>query len=160
MPSLLHQLVQEPVEGGLPVPKQLKTEVDIARELKPLEAGITELGEPSLYACPECHGVLLEVKDGKNSRFRCHTGHAFSVNALLSDMDGRIEEALWNANRALQEKAMLLRHLAEHEEAREGGFGKELLERAEDTERRSEVLRRATFEQIDAAQPHIDQEAA
>jgi two-component system chemotaxis response regulator CheB len=30
-------------------------------------------------------------------RFRCHTGHAFSLQTLLVDTDEAIDESLWNA---------------------------------------------------------------
>jgi two-component system chemotaxis response regulator CheB len=29
------------------------------------------VGNPSVFACPECHGVLWEVKEGRLGRFRC-----------------------------------------------------------------------------------------
>jgi len=58
------------------VPKEIEIEVNIAKEQKALEAGVLQLGEPSNYACPECHGVLLQRKEGSIWRFRCHTGHA------------------------------------------------------------------------------------
>jgi two-component system chemotaxis response regulator CheB len=41
------------------------------------------MGGPSRYACPECHDVPLELKDGERVRFRCHTGRALDEGALL-----------------------------------------------------------------------------
>lgn len=120
MAPLLVQLACTPVnqKGASPVPKRLETEVKIAKENNALEAGITQWGEPSLYACPECHGVLLQLKEGNNVRFRCHTGHAYSLEALLAEFSERTEETLWNAIRSMEETVLLLRRtatqLAEH----------------------------------------------
>lgn len=69
-----------------------------------LEAGVTSLGEPSNYACPECHGVLLEMKEGDRVRFRCHTGHAYSLESLMAEIDEAIQDSLWNAIRSSDEK--------------------------------------------------------
>ena len=35
-------------------------------------------GEPSPYSCPECGGVLWELKNGELMRFRCRVGHAYT----------------------------------------------------------------------------------
>lgn len=71
-----------------------------------------ELGEPSIYACPECHGVLLQIREGSNARFRCHTGHAYSPETLLADLNVHTEEALWRAIRSMEETILLLRRMA------------------------------------------------
>lgn len=76
-------------EGVREVPEKLEIEVKIAKEDKATEAGVLRLGDPSLYACPDCHGVLLRVDDAALQRFRCHTGHAYTLEALLSVMDER-----------------------------------------------------------------------
>ena len=62
----------------------MSVEVKIAMEHNPVDAGLERIGEPSSFACPECHGVLLQLKEGTRTRFRCHTGHAYSVNSLLA----------------------------------------------------------------------------
>ena len=72
------------------------------------------MGEPSTFACPECHGVLLQMKEGGRVRFRCHTGHAYSVESLMAEMSEGIEAALWNAIRSLQEGALMLEQLSSH----------------------------------------------
>ena len=67
---------------------------------------------PSQFTCPECHGSLWEVLDGKLVRYRCRTGHAFSPDTLASEQTQYIEEALFTALRALEENGALLRRLA------------------------------------------------
>ena len=69
-------------------------------------------GTPSPFACPECHGVLWEVKEGELLRFRCRVGHAYTADALRVAMSEATEDALWASMRALEEKAALLRRMA------------------------------------------------
>lgn len=71
-------------------------------------------GTPAPYTCPECGGALWEVEEGRNLlRFRCHVGHAFTAEALLSEQDANFDNALWRALRALEENADLSRRMAE-----------------------------------------------
>jgi len=58
--------------------------------------------------------VLLRVDEGGHKRFRCHTGHAYSAETLLAAINERVEDALWNAVRAIDEGARYAGHLAEH----------------------------------------------
>ena len=46
-------------------------------------------------------------------RFRCHTGHAFSLKALLAEVNESIDTGLRDTMRAIEERIMLLRHMAE-----------------------------------------------
>jgi two-component system, chemotaxis family, protein-glutamate methylesterase/glutaminase len=70
-------------------------------------------GEPSPYSCPECGGVLWELRDGELLRFRCRVGHAYTSDVLLTDQVDTVERALWTALRALEEQGALKRRLAE-----------------------------------------------
>lgn len=129
-------------EGALPVPQEVDIEVKIARDDNAKEAGLLKLGAPSKYACPECHGVLLQMRDQIPVRFRCHTGHAYTLESLLSEMDEAIEDSLWNAIRALEERVMLIRQASEHVRAAHDG-GEALAARAEETQRRADLVRQA-----------------
>lgn len=73
-------------------------------------------GTPSIYTCPECHGTLWEVEEGTVVRFRCRTGHAFSIDSLLSEQTQALDAALWAALRALEEKVDLGNRLADRAE--------------------------------------------
>jgi two-component system chemotaxis response regulator CheB len=135
-------------QGGYEVPEELNIEVGIAKEDRGLERGLAEIASPSIFACPECHGTLLQLKENGRTRYRCHTGHAYSADSLLSEITEGVEASLWNAIRAIDESVMLLRHMAEHvREAGNGdGVAEQFLEKAEDAERRSALVRRAVFE--------------
>jgi two-component system chemotaxis response regulator CheB len=73
---------------------------------------------PSHFACPECGGTLWQLKEGNLERFRCHTGHGFTIEALLSSQNGKLEGALWSAVRVLMERAALHRQIANRTESR------------------------------------------
>jgi len=56
--------------------------------------------------------VLVRLDEGGIPRFRCHTGHAFSLDTLLAVTTETVEETLWGALRAIEESVMLLRESA------------------------------------------------
>ena len=129
-------------EGEFQVPKEVQIEVNIAKEQSAIDAGVLTLGQPSNYACPECHGVLLQVKDDKLFRFRCHTGHAYSIESLMADITEKMEDALWNTIRAFEEGELFMRKAAEHvRENHNGHTAENFLARAEETKRRSACMR-------------------
>ena len=102
----------------------------------------TQPGIPSTMSCPECHGVLWEVKDDELVRFRCRVGHAYSDEALLVHQSENLEAALWTALRALEEHSALSRRLA----ARAGYRGhahsaSAFTEQAMDAEHHASVIR-------------------
>ena len=89
----------------------MRVETTIALEGKGLAAGVTKLGKVSEYTCPDCHGVLVQIEEGRIVRFCCHTGHAFSLKTLLAEVNKAIDNALWASLRAVEERALLLRHM-------------------------------------------------
>lgn len=70
-------------------------------------------GTPSVFACPECHGVLWEVKEGDLVQFRCRVGHSYGSESLAMELSETSESALWAAMRALEEKAAMQRRIAD-----------------------------------------------
>jgi two-component system, chemotaxis family, protein-glutamate methylesterase/glutaminase len=114
--SRLHAVPDYPAS---PVPHRMQVENLIAREGNGLEAGSMEIGKPSKYTCPACHGVLVEIEEGSILRFRCHTGHAFSLKTLLADVNAAIDTGLWDTLRAVEERILLLNRM--HEQAETSG---------------------------------------
>jgi two-component system chemotaxis response regulator CheB len=98
--------------NGKSVPTELNEEVGVAEmKMDALEA--ERQGDPSVFSCPECQGVLWEVKDGELVRYRCRVGHAYSSESLLSSKSEELEAALWSALRALEESAAISRRMAD-----------------------------------------------
>jgi two-component system chemotaxis response regulator CheB len=145
--ALLIELAQqEAAASSLPASEELNTEVDIALEHNPIDAGVLKLGKPSIYTCPECHGALLEVDRSPLARYRCHTGHAFTAYSLVEEIDEKIENALWEVIRILDEHMSLLRQLAE--KAHENGdhaTAEHYFDHIEYTKKSSGALRQITF---------------
>jgi two-component system, chemotaxis family, protein-glutamate methylesterase/glutaminase len=145
IPPLLVRLTAVPVEARPvePAPEHVAVEVKIAMEHNPIDVGLEQIGEPSRFACPECHGVLLQIKDGPQARFRCHTGHAYSGASLLAAINEQIEESLWTSIRALEEGQLLLCRMADHMNRNHAGAGAAALTaRADEVKQQSDVIRR------------------
>ena len=141
---LLVRLTAAPVHAmpGRAIPEHLNVEIKIAQEEDPLRAGLQGISQPSTIACPDCHGVLMQLQEGGRTRFRCHTGHSYTASSLLSGITENIEEALWTAIRSLHEGGMLLRQLAAHaDHIRDGVDDATLTARAEVLDRHVAALR-------------------
>jgi len=134
------------------VPKEISLETSIASDNAPADVGVDRIGSPSTFACPECSGVLFDLTEGDHSRFRCHTGHAYSIESLVAEYDQAIEQSLWRSLRAMQEQVRLLGSLADHFRNRHGaGRAATLQKRVEQIGQRSEMLRNVLFELPDRA---------
>jgi two-component system chemotaxis response regulator CheB len=146
-PLLVSLVNKEVMEKEISIPEGLKTEVAIANEAQSIEAAVGKLGKPSIYTCPECGGVLLDISSGELIRFRCHVGHAYSAQSLMAEIDQQVEASLWSSVRTIEEKVFLLRHLAKH--ASQDTFSmkpEQLLERADSFQRQAEMVRQTLFQ--------------
>ena len=144
IPSLLMELTTEAPKPPEPmaIPTHVEMEVNIAKEQNPRSAGLERIGTPSPYACPDCHGVLLEIEEGGRIRFRCHTGHAYSLESLLAGMKGGIGQAVNAAERAFEEGSLLMQRVAtqlkqhnQHEES------VRMMDASDRAKRKAEALR-------------------
>lgn len=149
---LLCRLITEPAPATQALPaeelNQLKMEVAIASEKNAFEMGVQRLGEHTALTCPECHGALSRLHEGKLVRYRCHTGHSFTASSLLAEVTKSVEESLWGVVRGLEETAMLLEQTGQtftdagHETEAEAFFKK-----ARETRERARRLHEFTYEQ-------------
>lgn len=92
------------------------------------------------FTCPNCHGSVWEIDDGGLPRIECRVGHAFSIDAFLGEQAVALEDALWSAINALEERGMSLRRFAQkfaNSERRQLAY----LEQAEVVERQAGLLR-------------------
>ena len=107
-------------------------------------AHATHLAAASGLSCPKCNGVLFDHSEGPLARFRCHVGHAYSIESLAGEQARSLDDALWTAYRALRESAAIARRLAERARASgrkesEAGWDAQ----AQTSERRAAIVRRA-----------------
>lgn len=140
------RLVQQPVKTmkskKTSQKKLAKNELDRTKIEKETINKEGEYGVPSVYSCPDCRGVLWEIKDGNLVRFRCRTGHAYIPEILSDRQSENIEASLWAAMTALEEKSSLSLRLAK----RFSGLGDphaadRFRSKSEDALEKAEVLR-------------------
>lgn len=146
--DLLVRLSKEPISQNIHVMKdeQTKKEIEIAAEETALNKGILEFGELSPYTCPECHGVLSRLKNDNIVRYRCHTGHAYSVDSLMTAITERIEDSLYSAIRGMDESIILLNHLGDHyAEANQPKLASLYFKKANEAMERSNLVRKAAL---------------
>lgn len=111
--DVLADMVREPAGTVLPVPPEIRLEVEIAAGERLGSDRLAGIADPAPFTCPSCGGVLSEVKAGHPLRFRCQVGHAYTADALVSEQEGRVDEALRVALRIIEERAELVHRMAE-----------------------------------------------
>jgi two-component system chemotaxis response regulator CheB len=88
----------------------MASEVSMASKTDSSIEELDSLGKRVPLTCPECGGSLWEMENG-GPRFRCHTGHAYSLNSLAAEQAIQVEAALWAGLRRLEESERLSRHM-------------------------------------------------
>jgi two-component system chemotaxis response regulator CheB len=113
MGKLLAGLIGDlPETPPAPAPTDMRMEVEMEGfSLEAIEGN--HPGRPSGFSCPDCNGVLWQIRDGGLERYRCRVGHAWSPESLLTQQSEALEAALWVALRSLEERAALASRLAE-----------------------------------------------
>ena len=89
------------------------TEAEIAERVSSDVVQVDGLGAQVPYNCPNCGGVLWEMKVSKAKRYRCHTGHSYTGPTLLASQSEKIEEMLWISLRMFEERKNLLNNMAQ-----------------------------------------------
>lgn len=124
--DLLVRLVSEPAGTETPVDA-------LVAKLEGAAPGVR-----AEVVCPLCQGVLTEAEPGVFEHFRCHVGHAFSVESLVREQSESMERALWAAVRALEESAALSRRLSARDT---GDLRRRFDEKAKTQSEHAELLR-------------------
>ncbi|GAA6617055.1 chemotaxis protein CheB [Scytonema sp. NUACC26] len=143
LPSKLVDLVNTPVEvvGENPIPKEIVFESDLAEMKMAQLHNDDKPGKPSPFGCPDCGGTLWDLSQGDLLRFRCRTGHAFSAATLLAKQSDALEDALWSALRALEEKASLANRMSRRMRDRNQTLSAiKLEEEAKDAQKRAAII--------------------
>ena len=101
------------------------------------------LGEPSALTCPECGGALWEKRIDNQLKYRCHVGHMFTGDGLMSESSRILEQSLWTAVRTMEEAAEIRRRMARiRRDPKWKGLSPAYDKQAAELERRASVIRR------------------
>ena len=147
--ALLVDLVQDASRRPAVMPVEHRHHID--------PEGPLDIKHPSPYSCPECGGVLWEDEEAQLYGLRCRVGHVYSYDSLLEGQTQQIESALWAGLRALEEKAALLRKMADMSRERQQQFSPTRFElAARELETPAETLRRLVRDRRLYALPQRD----
>ncbi|PBB96798.1 protein-glutamate methylesterase [Mesorhizobium sp. WSM3862] len=141
--GLLGRLAAEPAGETLLAPPRVRLEAAIAAQEHSTMQKADRLGQLSMFTCPECHGPLWEIEDGDMLRYRCHTGHAFTADAIMEAQAIEADEILWSLLRSHQQRAEFARRMAEREKTRHRSqLASEFGKRAREYEADASVIER------------------
>lgn len=150
---LLNELVRAPVSPAVDIPADIRLENKFDMKNIDDPAQLDHLGNQVPLVCPECGGTLWEMQEKDLPRYRCHTGHSFTIHTLLRGQREEIEQSLWVALRTLEEKARTQEKLARwEEEAGRKGLARSFQQRYAETRTHAERLRQLLLE-MDTANP-------
>lgn len=145
---VLEKLAHTPViGGGVPVSKEMEMETRIM-QMDPEFIEKTERpGVPSIFTCPECKGVLYEIRDKDMVRYRCRTGHAFAPESMLADKSLELENALYAALNTLEESIALSRRMERHAQQRSNqALARRFGQKVEEAEQRAATIRKVLLD--------------
>jgi len=147
--SDLAQVLTEIVCGeageAVSCPENVALEVDIASGARLGSEALRTIADPSALSCPDCGGVLSEIRDQQPLRFRCQTGHAYTAE-VVAERTEEVDHAMRVALRIMEERVTLVSRMAE--DARRTGRGAvaELYEtRTQEYSHYATVLRQAAL---------------
>jgi two-component system chemotaxis response regulator CheB len=112
MGDVLSDLAREAAGAALPIPPEIRLEVEIAAGERIGSDKLLSVADPVALTCPACGGVLSEIKESHPMRFRCQVGHAFAADILAKEQEGQVDEALRVALRIIEERAELVQRMA------------------------------------------------
>jgi two-component system chemotaxis response regulator CheB len=144
--ELLTGIAQEEADGESSCPDSVELEVRIAAGSRLGAENLRKIADPSPLSCPDCHGVLSEVRDQQPLRYRCQIGHAQTAEVLAA-RNREVNDAMRIALRVMEERVTLVTRMSE--DARRTGRTAvaELYEaRAEEYARYATILREAAVE--------------
>lgn len=141
---LLYELARRPVPSTWFEPPVALQQEHLASSGERTMEILQAIASPSVFTCPDCGGVLFELNDKHPVRYRCHTGHAFSLRSLVYRQEEVSDAALWSSLRALQEKEAILRRLAQTLEPGTSASSQEALREANELAQVCAVLRQLT----------------
>lgn len=158
MGDILSDLVQQPPGPGMPVPPDIRLEVDIAAGERIDSQVLRRIADPVALTCPNCSGVLSAIRGSRPLRFRCQVGHGMTSEILAAEQENAVDEALRIALRVIEERAELVSRLSEEGRASGRRAVAELYaERATEYRGYADTLRRAVLMSMAPISPLDDE---
>ena len=156
--DVLSDLAREAPGPGVPVPPDIRLEVDIAAGERVDSEVVRKFADPAPLICPGCGGVLSTIKVSKPLRFRCQVGHSYTADILAKEQESAVDEALRVALRVIEERAELVARMAE--DGRKSGrraVAEMYEERAVEYRQYADTLRRAVLQSMEPLGSKLDE---
>lgn len=98
--------------------------------------------------------MLSELKSGSPLRFRCQVGHAYTAEAVLSEHESRVDEALRVALRIIEERAELVHRMgADGRQSGRVALAQMYEARAAEYREYADMIRRVVLKSLDPEPP-------
>ena len=143
--NVIRELIESDAGKPISCPDKVILEVEIAAGRRLGAETLREIADPSAISCPDCGGVLSEVRDQQPLRYRCQIGHAMTAEVIAGRAE-QVSEAMRVALRVMEERVTLVTRMAD--DARRNGRTAvaELYEsRTEEYARYATILREAAI---------------
>ena len=160
---LLAQLSREHVDltRSPNIPEDIKIELAMTEQIMNGMEGNNKIGKPTVLTCPDCSGALWEVRNGDLVRFRCHVGHSYTADSLMVSQSESLENSLWAAMRALQERRKLCEGMLRRaNENKWHHTAREMQAKVDEASKHAEVLRQILLQGAEFTFPQDHQQAA
>lgn len=109
---LLSEIATHEAGAAISPPANLELEVEIAAGARLGSGLLRDIADPSAISCPDCQGVLSEIRDQRPLRFRCQIGHAYTAE-VLAGRQREIGQAMRVALRIMEERVTLVTRMAQ-----------------------------------------------
>lgn len=109
--AVLQDLVRTDAATPSVASEALLFEVEVAAGAHIGSDLLMQFADPAPITCPDCGGVLSEVRAQQPLRYRCQIGHAFTAEELVARSEV-VDEAIRIALRVMEERVVLVERMA------------------------------------------------
>ena len=156
--DVLADLAREAAGPRVPIPPEIRLEVDIAAGERVDSEVLGRIADPAPLICPDCGGVMSQLREPGPLRFRCQVGHAKTAEVLAYEQERSVDEALRVALRIIEERAELVSRMAEDGRiAGRRAVAEMYEERAREYRRYGDTIRRAVLNSMRPPEPSGDE---
>lgn len=116
------------------------------------QTSVDQLGDETGLTCPDCGGAIYQQEEDHVVSFRCRVGHQYTADTFLIEQSKTVENSLWAGLRLLEERAVLMRRLAERYE-RQQRTSRRFRQKAEELESHAAKLTQLLRDVTGSPQP-------